>query len=84
MVHELKTWPQIFKITIDGIKKAEFRKNDRDFRVGDDLILKEYEPNNRTYTGRKVIVKITHILYGPNFGIPYDYCMISHTMPSDI
>jgi len=35
--HELKTLPDPFEATRQGIKKFEFRKNDRKFRVHDVL-----------------------------------------------
>ena len=44
MTHELKTWPEFFIETRGGRKKFELRKNDRDFRVGDQLLLKEWDP----------------------------------------
>lgn len=42
-VHELKTWPYYFEEVWNGTKTFEVRKNDRDFRVGDTLILQEYD-----------------------------------------
>ena len=42
--HELKTWPEFFTETRSGRKKFELRRNDRDFRVGDQLLLKEWDP----------------------------------------
>ena len=41
MAHELKTYPKYFQETIEGNKPFEIRKNDRNFQVGDVLILKE-------------------------------------------
>jgi len=42
--HELKTWPEFFEQTRSGRKKFELRRNDRDFRVEDELLLKEFDP----------------------------------------
>jgi|TARA_Y100000310_G_scaffold298310_1_gene332146 hypothetical protein len=41
--HELKTEPKYFGRLVSGDKTFEIRKNDRDFQVGDELILKEYD-----------------------------------------
>lgn len=50
-VHYLKKWTPFFKDVKSGIKHFEVRKNDRDYEVGDTLILEEFEPNKEKYTG---------------------------------
>ncbi|MFA5381985.1 MAG: DUF3850 domain-containing protein [Candidatus Micrarchaeia archaeon] len=50
VVHSLKTWPEFFQLTLNGKKKFELRRNDRDYRVGDELLLKEWDPE--VYRGR--------------------------------
>jgi ASC-1-like (ASCH) protein len=62
--HELKIWPEYFEAVVDGRKTFELRKADRDFKIGDIILLKEYIPDyeNPHYTGRKIRVKITYIL----------------------
>jgi ASC-1-like (ASCH) protein len=59
--HELKTEPPYFQAVLDGRKKFEIRKNDRDFQVGDKLILKEYDADVHVFTGRKVEVMVTYM-----------------------
>ena len=44
VVHELKTWPYEFAAVRAGTKKYEIRKNDRNFKVGDGLLLNEWYP----------------------------------------
>lgn len=56
--HELKTWPVYFQALIDGIKTAEIRRDDRGFRPGDILWLREWSPG---YTGREASASVTHI-----------------------
>ncbi|MEE1897096.1 DUF3850 domain-containing protein [Flavobacterium rakeshii] len=69
--HELKTLPEYFEAVHNGTKNFEVRKNDRDFKLGDTLILKEFIPKNHygenkpikdTYTGRELQTEITYIL----------------------
>ena len=42
--HELKCRPEFFARIASGQKNFEIRRNDRDFQVGDVLILKEHDP----------------------------------------
>jgi hypothetical protein len=63
--HDLKTWPRFFQSVREGEKRAEIRKNDRGFAVGDVLTLREWNPESREYSGRFVVARVTHILYGP-------------------
>lgn len=67
MKHELKTWTQYFEEVWDRVKTFEVRKNDRNFQVGDTLILKEWNQFRQTFTGRKMSVKVTYILDDPEF-----------------
>lgn len=71
---KLKILPQYFEEVVKGNKKAELRLNDRDFKVGDIYELEEYD--GKTYTGRSVIVRITHILEGFE-GLAKGWCMFS-------
>ncbi|EKE9396609.1 DUF3850 domain-containing protein, partial [Listeria monocytogenes] len=47
-VHELKILPEYYEDIVAGRKTFEIRKNDRDFQVGDYLILKEFKDGNHT------------------------------------
>jgi hypothetical protein len=46
MRHELKTWPGGFEAIIRGEKSHEIRPADRDFKVGDQLFLREWAPDH--------------------------------------
>ncbi|WP_392562538.1 DUF3850 domain-containing protein [Orbus sturtevantii] len=59
MIHELKILPEWFGPVKSGAKKCEARVNDRDYKVGDTLILNEWDLN---FTGEKVNALVTHIL----------------------
>ena len=75
-IHSLKTWPDLFQSTMLGLKTFEVRKNDRDFRPGETLILHEYDPDKKEYTGREAAFKISYLLQG-QFGLPDDLCVMS-------
>jgi hypothetical protein len=78
ITHYLKTWPGPFAATLDGTKRFEFRRNDRDFRVGDVLSLHEYDPTSGTYTGRCADCVVTYLLTADDgFGIPHGYVVMS-------
>lgn len=61
-IHELKTLPEYYDAVAKGVKTYELRFDDRDYAVGDLLLLREWE--NGQYSGRRLMVKITHILKG--------------------
>lgn len=65
MTHVLKTWPQYFRAIKSGLKTFEIRRDDRGFKVGDTLILKEWQPESPGaipgYTGHDLEVQVTYI-----------------------
>lgn len=77
MTHKLKTWSEYFERIVSREKKFELRKNDRDFQVGDILVLQEWYKNLEKYSGNEIEVRVTYILRGPTFGIEKDYCVMS-------
>ncbi len=68
--HELKTWPAYYAAVVSGHKTFEARKNDRGFCVGDFLLLKEFDPLTRVFSGNSVLVRVTYILDSPQFVAP--------------
>jgi hypothetical protein len=75
--HELKTWPEPFRAIALGRKHHEVRRADRDFQVGDALLLKEYDPTLESFTGAERIVEVTYISRGGTFGLPENLCVMS-------
>lgn len=61
MTHHLKTWPRFYENVASGAKTFEIRKDDRDFNAGDVLVLQEYEPDAKAYTGRECAVRVTFV-----------------------
>jgi hypothetical protein len=76
MRHELKTWPQFFSAVLAHTKTYEIRKNDRNFQVGDELFLREWDPQAQTYSGREITVSVTYMTKGGQWGIPEDICVM--------
>lgn len=75
--HELKTWPEFFTPIIEGRKPFEYRLNDRDFRRGDVLWLREYVPPAMDYdeivgvgryTGRETRLRVGYVLNVSDLG----------------
>ena len=60
--HELKCWTEFFEAQLKGLKPFDVRENDRDFKVGDCLIQKEWNPKTAEYTGRVLVRKIIYIM----------------------
>lgn len=60
-VHELKIEPKYFAPVIEGIKTFEIRKDDRGYKCGDLLHLKEFD--GEAFTGKSVIMEVTYITY---------------------
>ncbi|MBI2626317.1 MAG: DUF3850 domain-containing protein [Candidatus Nealsonbacteria bacterium] len=56
-----KIWPGYFDAVASGRKKFELRLNDFDVEEGDTLILEEWDPETKDYTGRKVEKKATYV-----------------------
>lgn len=84
--HELKLLTKYFKDVQSGLKTFELRNNDRDFQVGDTLILKEYYQGDTDYkdgiytpshyTNNQVIKRVTYILHGGQYGLEEGYVIL--------
>lgn len=75
MIHELKTLPEFFQAVVDRKKKFELRRDDRNFAVGDKLILKEFDRTN--FTGREVHASVAYKLVDcPQYGLRRGYCIL--------
>lgn len=60
MEHRLKIQKQYFQPVVKGIKKFEIRKNDRNFKVGDTVVLEEID-SAKQFTGNCFSARITYI-----------------------
>jgi hypothetical protein len=75
--HKLKVWKEYYQDLYEKRKTWEMRQNDRDYQVGDDLLLEEYDKDKMEYTGNFVTLNVTYILHGPVFGLKKGYCVMS-------
>ena len=58
---EKKVWPKYFQAILDGKKNYELRLADWECNVEDTLLLKEWNPETKGYTGREVSKKIKYV-----------------------
>ena len=79
--HNLKTDPAVFQASMDGVKNFEIRFNDRDFRPGDTLTLKETEFSGEDmkgggkpliFTGLELEREVDYVLHGHLAGYGLD------------
>lgn len=79
ITHELKSWPQSFDAVLDGRKRFEVRRADRDYQVGDLLHLKEWGLDD-DYTGYEATCVVRWILWDsdvlPSWGFSLDNAVI--------
>ena len=83
-VHNLKCWPQFFDAIAEGRKRHDLRRtHDRDFRVGDELLLREYDPATESYTGRLQRLEVTYVTSAlqpcalSGLALRPDFCILS-------
>ena len=75
VLHELKCRKAYYEEVRSGRKSFELRKNDRGFRGGDAVRLREYD--GKQYTGRELVRRITYILEGPVYGLAEGWCILA-------
>ncbi len=58
---EKKIWSEYFENILNGKKNTEIRLADFNLKVGDTLVLREYSPDIKQYTGRKITKKVKNL-----------------------
>lgn len=80
-VHVIRAWPIFFKDLENSTKTFEFRKDDRDYEVGNILEIHEYDDYTEHYSGKVLSFEIIHLLRnGKTFGLrdfPAGYVIMS-------
>jgi len=67
--HKLKVIPTFYWDLRDGYKNFDVRKDDRAYQAGDELDLREFDPNNQRsdpegFTGLQLIRTVNYVLRG--------------------
>ena len=60
--HEVKIWPEYYAQVSVRIKPFELRKAERDYRPGDMLLLRVFDPIAKRYTGESGRARIQTVL----------------------
>lgn len=66
---EKKVWPQFFGKLASGEKTYELRLADWECKEGDILVLREWDPETKEYTGREIEKKVGYV--GKTKGITF-------------
>ena len=61
MTHAKKVWPEYFQKILDGKKTYGLRLADWECNEGDILVLQEWDPETKKYTGREIKKKVTYV-----------------------
>lgn len=75
MVHRLKAVQPYFNEVLNGEKTFEVRRFDRDFKVGDSVVLMDYDDMEDMLLGSEITFTISYILSDFR-GIQDGYCII--------
>lgn len=80
--HYLKTWQPYFDMMKNGTKTFDLRKNDRNFQVGDLVMLYEYdpeknEPKHPALSDNILTFEITCVIKNvPHWGLMEGYAIL--------
>jgi len=56
-----KAWPEWFEAVVSGKKQYDLRLNDFEVQEGDALVLEEWDPKTKQYTGRSIEKKVSYV-----------------------
>ena len=91
VVHDVKCWPHLFSTIARGEKRHDLRRSsDRDYAVGDKLLLREYDNRSGTYTGRTLTVTITYMTSADmpcalsDEALHPDFCILSIALDTEV
>ncbi|MCL5440576.1 MAG: DUF3850 domain-containing protein [Candidatus Marsarchaeota archaeon] len=59
---EKKVWPEFFGLILSGKKSFELRLADFECNPGDVLMLREYDPGTKKYTGRSIEKTVVYVM----------------------
>jgi hypothetical protein len=82
-VHTVKSWSHFYDAIVEGKKLHDLRKDDRNYKVGDTLILCRYDIKTGEYTGEQCWRKISYITSNKypcaysSAVLPHEYVILS-------
>ncbi len=59
---EKKIWPEFFQAILEGKKNFDARLADWRISQGDILVLQEWDPKRKEYTGREIEKEVVYVL----------------------
>ena len=59
---EKKAWPELFEKVLNGEKNFDLRIAEFECEVGDILVLREWNPETKDYTGRQLEKTVTFVM----------------------
>jgi hypothetical protein len=75
--HSLKIWPEYYEEVKKEKMNFQLRKNDRDFQIGDNIILQEWNPDEKKYTRSTELYRhIDYIFKGGKLGLSDYFCIL--------
>lgn len=81
MIHHIKCWPEYFESIENGIKTFELRKDDRNYKIGDTLVIRDFDPDTATYSGKFLIRIVNYKMSDSLMGLQYGYCILGLSIP---
>jgi hypothetical protein len=89
VIHDVRSWSYLYEEMIQGRKKHDLRRNDRNYKVGDKLLLIEFDQTRGVETGRRALFSITYITGRSTVPcavstavLPDDFCILSVQLES--
>lgn len=61
MKHAKKVWPEYYQKILDGKKTYDLRLADWECNEGDTIVLQEWDPETKEYTGREIEKEVTYV-----------------------
>jgi ASC-1-like (ASCH) protein len=56
-----KAWPELFELVRQGKKEVDLRLADFDVSPGDTLVLQEFDPETKEFTGREIRKEVKNV-----------------------
>lgn len=77
MIHEMKTFHKNFSEMLSGKKNFVLLKQDKPYREGDTLIVREWSDIMNSYSGERLTYTISCIYEGcGKYGLAKGYCVL--------